>query len=180
MGTNNAKRYLIVNHPTDVNIKTVLAYEFPPTPPTPGLLHWTGLCTGDLAFGAPAGSGANNNTVDNTFTNVGTNTATVSFAWEGASTPILSDFVVTTGSWLTITAISAVGTGDPGTGTGSVPSSTGYVTLSTSSNVGGSARNTTMTVGSGFDLTSGDFVPGQERYTMSQPGDYISPPSGPK
>tara|TARA_B110000444_G_C18615574_1_gene489736 strand:+ start:134 stop:676 length:543 start_codon:yes stop_codon:yes gene_type:complete len=174
MAINNAKRYLIVNHPTDVNIKTVLAYEFPPTPPTPGFLHWTGLCTGHLAFGAPASSGAGNNTVDNTFTNIGINVATVSFAWEGASAPILSDFVLTSGSWLTVSGINVTGTGDAGTGTGSTPSSAGYVTLATSSNIGGSARNTTMTVGSGFDLSSGDFVPGLERYTMTQPGDYIS------
>ena len=171
MAINNAKRYLIVNHPTDVNIKTVLAYEFPPAPPTPGYLHWTGTCTGDLTTGSPAGSGAGNNTIDNTFSNVGSNIATVSFSWEGASQPVQGDFILTSGSWLTITGVTVVGTGDAGTGG---VSSTGYIAISTTSNVGGTARNTTMTVGSGFDLTSGDFVPGQERYTLQQPGDYIS------
>ena len=171
MATNPAKRYLIVNHPTDVNIKTVLEYEFPPTAPTPGYLHWTGYCTGDLTGFSPPGSGAGNNTLDNTFSNVGANTATVSFNWEGSSQPVQGDFVLSSGSWLTITGLTVVGTGDAGTGG---ITSTGYIAISTSSNVGGSARNTTMTVGSGFDLTSGDFVPGQERYTLRQPGDYIS------
>lgn len=177
MATNNAKRYLIVNHPTDVNIKTVLAYEFPAAPPTPGYLHWTGTCTGDLTPFAPADPGANNNTVDNTFTNIGSNIATVSFDWEGASQPVLADFVITTGSWLTVTSITVNGNGDAGTGG---ISSTGYIALATTSNVGGADRTSTVTVGSGFDLSSGNFNPGLERYTIEQPGDLVSPPSAPK
>lgn len=100
-----ATKYLVINHPEDANIKTILAYDVPPV----------ALGNGYLNFNDSDG---NNNTVDINVT-LSAQTVSVPFTYGGdsnAPAPVIGNFAVGTNNpaWVsneTVTLNSGNGTG---------------------------------------------------------------------
>ena len=145
-----AIKYLVINHPYDADIKTVMAYDTPPVPVGAGWLNFND-------------SDGNNNTADINIT-VQAQTVSVPFTYGGAANfnpPVIGQF--------------AVGSNNPGYVTNEAISlnssaGTGTLTFDVTNNQSGSSSGRSIHITYSGDTTGTGQTAGFYRVTVLQAG----------
>ena len=148
-----AIKYLVINHPYDADIKTVMAYDTPPVPVGAGFLNF------DDSDGNTTGA----NTADINIT-VQAQTVSVPFTYGGAANfnpPVIGQF--------------AVGSNNPGYVTNEAISlnssaGTGTLTFDVTNNQSGTSTGRSIHITYTGDTTGVGQIPGHYRVTVLQAG----------
>lgn len=145
-----ATKYLVINHPYDANIKTVLAYDTPPVPVGAGFLNFDD-------------SDGNNNTADINVS-VSAQTVSVPFTYGGDpnfNPPVIGQFTVGSNNpgYVSNEAISL----NSGAGTG-------VLTFDVTNNQSGSSTGRAIHITYSGDTTASGQTAGHYRVTVLQAG----------
>ena len=144
-----AIKYLVINHPEDANVKTILAYDTPPAPVGAGFLNFDD-------------SDGNNVTAD---INVGyaAQTVSVPFTYGGAANftpPVIGDFAVGAGAGYSSNYAISLNSG----------AGTGVFTFDVGNNQGGSSGGRAIHITYNGDTTGSGQTAGYNVVTVSQAG----------
>tara|TARA_B100000767_G_scaffold271215_1_gene296378 strand:- start:84 stop:554 length:471 start_codon:yes stop_codon:yes gene_type:complete len=147
-----ALRYLVINHPQDADVKTILAYD------TPTVVAPTGFLNFD-------DSDDNASSVDVTLPGTGAQTVTLDFTYGGSSNyppqPVIGDFTFTPTTGVSAEQVTL----NSGAGTGTLQYTMG------SNNAGNSTeRETDITFTA--DISNANQLTNRHIITVKQPGNF--------